>query len=178
MTVKIMVMLLILPVPPFVYENDIITLVHKLKYGGEKYLAEIMAEFMADEYYENEFTADIITYVPMHAKKQHKRGYNQSKEIAVSLSNILNLPLVDTLERIKFTENLARLNKFERAKTIKNAIALNKDVNIVDRNILLIDDVFTTGSTCNECSKLLKKGKCGKIFVLTFATGRIHIELY
>ena len=83
---------------PFVYENEVVNLVHKLKYGGGKYLAEVMAEFMADEYYESGFDADIVTFVPMHEKKKHKRGYNQAEEIARALSGILELPLVDVLD--------------------------------------------------------------------------------
>lgn len=109
---------------PFVYENEVVNLVHKLKYGGGKYLAEVMAEFMADEYYESDFAADVITFVPMHPKKQRKRGYNQAREIAVALSQILEIPLSDALERTKLTENLARLGKEERAEAIQNAILL------------------------------------------------------
>lgn len=163
---------------PFVYENEVVNLVHKLKYGGGKYLAEVMAEFMADEYYESDFSADVITFVPMHPKKQRKRGYNQAREIAVALSQILEIPLSDALERTKLTENLARLGKEERAEAIQNAILLKLEADVKGKNVLLVDDVFTTGATSNECAKALRKGKCGKIFVLTFATGRIHVELY
>lgn len=163
---------------PFVYENEVVDLVRKLKYGGGKYLAEVMAEFMADEYYDSGFDADLITFVPMHPKKQRKRGYNQAQEIASALSHILGFPLSDVLERVKFSENLAKLGKEERAEAIKDAIILKPDTVVKNRNVVLVDDVFTTGATSNECAKVLKKGKCGKIFVLTFATGRFHAELY
>ena len=163
---------------PFVYENEVVDLVRKLKYGGGKYLAEVMAEFMADEYYDSGFDADLITFVPMHPKKQRKRGYNQAQEIASALSHILGFPLSDVLKRVKFSENLAKLGKEERAETIKDAIVLKPDTVVKNRNVVLVDDVFTTGATSNECAKVLKKGKCGKIFVLTFATGRFHAELY
>lgn len=163
---------------PFVYENEVVNLVHKLKYGGGKYLAEVMAEFMVDEYYDSGFDADLITFVPMHSKKQRKRGYNQAREIASALSQILGFPLSDVLERVKFTENLARLGKEERAEAICNAIILKPDADVKGKNVVIVDDVFTTGATSNECAKALRKGKCGKIFVLTFATGRFHAELY
>ena len=163
---------------PFVYENEVVNLVRKLKYGGGKYLAEVMAEFMADEYYDSGFDADLITFVPMHPKKQRKRGYNQAKEIASAVSQILDFPLSNVLERVKFTENLARLGKEERAEAIKDAVVLKPDADVKGKNVVLIDDVFTTGVTSNECAKALQKGKCGKIFVLTFATGRFHAELY
>lgn len=163
---------------PFVYENEVVNLVHKLKYGGGKYLAEVMAEFMADEYYESGFDADIVTFVPMHEKKKHKRGYNQAEEIARALSGILELPLVDVLDRVKLTDNLAKLGKAERAEAIDGAIALNPGVKVKRKKILLVDDVFTTGATSNECARVLKRAQSSKIFVLTFATGRSHAELY
>ena len=70
------------------------------------------------------------------------------------------------------------MNKRQRAEAIKDSIALKDDALIKDRNLVLIDDVFTTGATAEECSRVLKSAGCGKIFVLTFATSRIRIELY
>ena len=163
---------------PFVYTGDVKKLVYRLKYGGAKYLAEVLAQFMADTYFEAQFSADVVTCVPLHPKRQKRRGYNQAKEIAVAFSEITEVPYVDTLARIKATTNLARLNKKERAKEIEGAYALLENANVKGKNIVLIDDVFTSGATTGECCKALKKAKCGKIFVLTFATAKITAELY
>ena len=64
------------------------------------------------------------------------------------------------------------------AAIIDGAIALNPGVNVKRKKILLVDDVCTTGATSNECAKVLKRAQSSKIFVLTFATGRFHAELY
>ena len=70
------------------------------------------------------------------------------------------------------------MGRRERAEAVKGAFALSGERSVKDLNVLLIDDVFTTGSTAEECSRVLKEGGCGKISVLTFATSRIKIELY
>lgn len=164
---------------PLVYENEIVTLVHRLKYGGAKYLAETMAQFMADVYYEQSIEADVITFVPMHPKKQKSRGYNQAELLANELSKIIGLPVENMLERVKHTQNLARMGREERRKAIESAYsALVTKNEVKGKNILLVDDVFTTGATTGQCCEVLKKLKCGKITILTFATARQKPELY
>ena len=163
---------------PFVYENEIVGLVRKLKFGAGKYLGEIMAQFMADVFYENNITADVITFVPLMKSRERKRGYNQSEVIASALKDILDIPLCNLLKRVKKTSTFARMGRRERAEAVKGAFALSGERSVKDLNILLIDDVFTTGSTAEECSRVLKEAGCGKISVLTFATSRIKIELY
>lgn len=163
---------------PFVYEGEIKKLVYRLKYGGAKYLAKVLAEFMADVYFETDFDADLVTCVPLHPKRLKQRGYNQAYEIAVGVSELIGLPYCDTLVRVKSTINLARLNKEERAREIVGAYEPAENIDIKGKNVVLIDDVFTTGATTSECCKSLRKAKCGKIFVLTFATSKIRVELY
>lgn len=164
---------------PLVYEKQVVKLVHRLKYGGGRYLAENMARFMADIYFDEKLSADFITFVPMHAEKRKKRGYNQAELIARSLSEIIDLPVVNTLERVKQTGNLARMNKEERAKAIQGAYAPIVTKNdISDKSVILVDDVLTTGATANECATVLKKLKCKSVTLLTFASGRMRPDLY
>ena len=163
---------------PFVYENEIVGLVRKLKFGAGKYLGEIMAQFMADVFYENNMSADVITFVPLMKSRERKRGYNQSEVIASALSAILDIPETSLLKRVKNTSTFARMGRRERAEAVKGAFALSDEKLIKGSRVLLIDDVFTTGATAEECSRVLKEGGCGKIFVLTFATSRIRVELY
>ncbi len=164
---------------PFEYTGEVVHIVHRLKYGGAKYLAETFAQFMADTYFEQKIEADFVTYIPMHRKKQKNRGYNQAELIAKSLSEIINLPLVSTLERVKQTTNFAKMNRSQRAEAVKGVYALAAHkAELKDKRILLVDDVFTTGATANECSALLKSAKCKMVSVLTFATAKIKPELY
>lgn len=163
---------------PLVYENDVVKLVYKLKYGGGKYLATVMAEFMADTYYESGFEADIICYVPMYPTAEKKRGYNQAKLLAESVSEIVGLPVENALAKVKDLPHLARMNRRERAEAIVGAYTVIDRSLVHGKNVLLIDDVFTTGATSDECARVLHSAHAGEIMVLSFATGRIRPELY
>ncbi len=161
---------------PFIYEGKARNLVHRLKYGGERYLAKVMAQYLADEYYKNNWCVDIVTYVPMHPKKERTREYNQAYWIAKELSQIIKIPLVTTLTRIKYSENFAKLSRSDRFKEAENSFVAND--NFKKKKILLVDDVFTTGATTESCSKELKKKGALEIYVLTFCTGMCKPELY
>ncbi len=162
---------------PFVYENEVVKLVHKLKFGGGKYLAEVMAEFMTDTYLENDMQADVVTFVPMHEKRRKQRGYNQAEEIANIVAKRLGLPVVELLNRVKDTSALAKMSKKERADAIIDAFEINGSPKIRNKRILLIDDVFTSGATTEECARILKSKRCSDIYILTFATSRVHVDL-
>ncbi|KAI4453664.1 s-adenosylmethionine synthetase [Holotrichia oblita] len=131
---------------PFLFEGNIRLLIHKLKYGGARYLAEIFAKYLADIFSTYGWKIDEVTFVPMHKKRLRERGYNQTELIANDFCSRLCLPLKDYLLRIKHTDNLAQMNFKEREKAIKNAIAMKKGEKCA-RSVLLIDDVFTTGAT-------------------------------
>ena len=163
---------------PFIYKDEARKIVHKLKYGNGKYIAQPIAEFLADLYYEQNLSADIITFVPMHKKPKRERGYNQAEEIAKELSYILNIPCIPTLNKVKNIPHLAKMNKSERAQAVLGVYELLDSKKIKGKKILLIDDVFTTGATSNACCARLKKAKVGDIAVLTFATAKITPELY
>ena len=163
---------------PLVYENDVIKLVYKLKFGGGKYLADAMAEFMADTYYESGFEADCVCYVPMYPTAEKKRGYNQAKVLAEKVAGIIRLPVADAIAKVKDLPHLARMSRDERAEAIINAYAVSDRSLVHKKNVLLVDDVFTTGATSGECSRVLRSAHAGEIMVLTFATARIRQELY
>ncbi len=163
---------------PFVYEDNVRKLIHNLKYGNAKYLAKEIAEYLADLYFDTGINADLITFVPMHPKAQKERGYNQAEEIAKELSKITALPVISTIKRVKYTKHFAKMTNKERADAVVGLYEILDGVEIKGKKVLLIDDVLTTGSTVNECSRLLKKSKAESVTVLTFATSRVTPELY
>lgn len=157
---------------PFIYKDNVKRLIHKLKYGNGRYIAKEIAPYMADSYYEHSIMSDIITSVPMHLKKRKKRGYNQAEELAGHLSERLGIENISVLEKTVIGKSLARQSASERKESIKDTISLTPSVNVKGKKILLIDDVFTTGSTANECARVLMKAKAEKVNVLTFATAK------
>lgn len=114
---------------------------------------------------------DIMLCVPMYRAKQRTRGYNQSELIAKEIANELKICyLRDCLIKIKDTKKQSTLTRDERKINLKNAFGIKNKEKIQNKNVILFDDIFTTGSTMKECSKILKDAGVKKIAVLTLAT--------
>lgn len=163
---------------PFVYEKDVIALVHRLKFGSAKYLAPFMAQFMTDTFMQSGFDADLVTFVPVSLKRRLRRGYDQAEELARALAVNIGVPLATTLARVADTRELAKMGRRDRAAAIQGAFSVTDPALIKGKNIVLVDDVLTSGATSGECTRTLKAAKCGKVFVLTFASARTRVELY
>ncbi len=163
---------------PFMYKDKVTKLIYRLKYGHGAYLSKYMAQFMYDTFIDSQIDVDFICYVPMSKERQNERGYNQAEEIAKALSTISQIPLIPVLKRIKNTKNLARMGKEERLKAIADSFEICKKDEVKAKRVLLVDDVFTSGATTNECAKVLKKAKADFVYVLTFATSTDKIQMY
>lgn len=152
----------------FKYSDYVQKAILKLKFGSGKYLLSPLSKFMTDYLSTLDWEYDYITFVPMHPKGLKKRKYNQSEELAKLISKKLNKPIVDAFEKIRTTKNQAQLSASKRKTNLKDAFRL-KIRNVKGKSFLIIDDVFTTGSTSNELSKLLKSHKASKVYVFTLA---------
>jgi len=147
-------------------------LLHKLKYEGRPELARVIARLMADRLKNEGLRTDVIIPVPIHKKKLEARGFNQSYEIAVELGRKLGKPVIDCMERKRETKAQYDLDKLQRQLNIIDAFSVRLSYNVDKyKSILLLDDIYTTGSTVNECSKTLKEAGAGDIYVITAATG-------
>ena len=156
----------------FFYVPPISNLIKKLKYNNAKYLAKPFAHFLAKNYYELGCSSDIVTFVPQDEHKQFLRGYNQSKLIAQHLSNIIGVKLFETTFKTKNTPSQVGLSYKEREQNLKDCFCLCKNVNVSNKKIVLVDDVFTTGATAESISKELKKAGAKEIVVLTLAKSK------
>ena len=113
---------------------------------------------------------DALIPVPLHAERLREREYNQSLLLAHGLSRHLKIPLLlSCLQRIRPTPPQTSLSKKKRLTNLHRAFAVNDATRITDQRILLIDDVFTTGTTLHECAKTLRKAGAGPIYGLTLA---------
>ncbi|CDG02639.1 ComF family protein [Clostridium chauvoei] len=122
---------------------------------------------------ENEILADIILYVPLSKKSLKIRGYNQAEIIAKVISEKLDIPISNTLIKVKETKEQKTLSKEERSINLINAFDIKKPSDIENKRIILIDDVLTTGATLRECEKILKKFRASTINILTVAKSNI-----
>lgn len=144
-------------------------IIHKFKYGNAEYLSTVLAKFMVEKIEEFEFDFDLILYVPMSNKRKNIRGYNQGKLLADEIAKIVGKPVLDdVLFKIGKTKNQASLGYNERLKNLRDSfVVANKEL-IKNKRVLLVDDVFTTGATVEEVSRILKIAKVKEVNVITF----------
>ncbi|MFH1691249.1 MAG: phosphoribosyltransferase family protein [Candidatus Omnitrophota bacterium] len=124
------------------------------------------------QYTQNSFKAiDYLVAIPLHPARLREREFNQSELIAKELSRELQKPLVPALKKIRHTKSQTALNRTQRLLNLAGAFAINDNICIKDKNILLVDDVATTTATITEAASLLKKSGAHSICALTFAKG-------
>lgn len=152
-------------------------IIKRFKYNGKKYYADFIAELMLenDNYFDY---IDIITFVPISDKRKKERGFNQAEEIAKILGEKLHTEVVDILEKVGSGKHQAGLSQKDRRKNLAGTFELKEDVKklIKDKNVMIIDDVFTTGSTLSECAKALRSSRTNKpekVCCYTFAKTRL-----
>ena len=115
---------------------------------------------------------DIIGAVPIHKKRKNERGYNQSELIAREIAkSIPELQYKKILKKIKNNQRQSELKKEERQENVKNVYEIQNRQIIENKKIVLFDDIYTTGSTVNECSRVLKENGAKEVLVLTLASG-------
>lgn len=152
------------------YKDEIKDVIHDLKFNDKTYLAKPIAICMVNKFTDYINEADFIIPTPMHPGKLSKRGYNQATLIAKHLAKLTDTPLLlDVLMKIESTSIQSDLNRKERFKNLKNAFQVKGEQAIKDKEIILVDDVMTTGATADACSRVLLKAGARKIKVLTFA---------
>ena len=153
-------------------EHPLRQVVQKYKYGRKVSLGKPLGRLLARGCREflGACQADLIVPVPLHAKRLRWRGFNQSLLLAKQVGGFYGLP-VDPfiLRRGKETPPQTQLPEDERRRNVRGAFALHPDKSVKGKTVLLVDDVYTSGATVNECSRTLKRGGAKEVYVLTLA---------
>ncbi len=147
-------------------------MVQKFKYARKVSLGKPLGRLMARGCQEflAVVNADLIVPVPLYPKRLRWRGFNQSVLLGREVSRAYAIPMDPfLLQRRRETAAQTQLPEDERRRNVRDAFALNSDRAVKDKRILLIDDVYTSGSTVNECSRTLKQGGAKEVYVLTLA---------
>ena len=160
---------------PLIYTGTTRKLIKNFKFAGKRYLSTYFVNLMVDTYLDNPFTCDTVCEVPISKSRMVERGFNQSELLAKDIAKRLKLNHCSALEKVKDTVDQVGLSSLERKKNLEGAFACIKDVK--GKNILLVDDVLTTGSTASECSKILLKAGAKSVEVLTIASVEEKIYL-
>ena len=142
------------------------------KFNDQSYLYLTIVNFLLKnkKIFEILKSYDTIIPVPISKKRRKERGYNQSELIAKEMAKNLGIEYnTDCLIKVKNIVEQSKLNKEERQKNIQGVYELHKQNKLQNKKILLIDDIYTTGSTVNECCKILKQASPKQIEVFTLA---------
>ncbi|MEN6330774.1 MAG: ComF family protein [Smithella sp.] len=154
------------------FESIIMDVIHKFKYGRNistgSALGSFMAGFSFPDFDFSEYS--LFIPVPLHIKRLRERGFNQSLLLAKEMGKKYKLPVnFSLLKRCNFTLTQTGLNRAEREKNIKGAFAVTDKNKIAGECVILIDDVYTTGSTINECARVLLKAGAQKAAAITLS---------
>ncbi len=153
------------------YNSHFRKLLRNYKFGYNKNISSGFVKILENYLKENKDffkNFDIITSVPIYKGRAKYRGFDQSKLIAEKICNVVDKSYCEgLLIKIKNTYPQTTVPREQRITNIKDTVVLNTNIKIENKRILLIDDVFTTGSTLNECTKVLKEGSCGSVTTFT-----------
>lgn len=157
----------------YLYKGEMKKVMYRFKYSNKREYASFFAREAYDRYHEwlEQKEIDCIVPVPMYKPKMKQRGYNQAQCFAKELSRISNIPMEEScILRMKDTKPQKELNDLERQQNLKSAFKIVK--NIVQYNrILVVDDIYTTGSTADAVACELKTNNTQKIYVLSICIG-------
>lgn len=156
----------------FEYQGMIRKVILNYKFNDRAYLYKTIVNFLLknEKFFAILESYDTIVPVPISRKRRKERGYNQSELIAKEIARNLSIEYNNQcLFKTKNIVEQSKLNKEERQKNIQGVYELHSPEMLQGKKILLIDDIYTTGSTVNECSKVLKQAQPKKIGVLTIA---------
>jgi ComF family protein len=143
--------------------------IHRFKYRGLRALSPVLGEMLFDCWDAEPWPVDVIVPVPLHPQRQRERGYNQSALLARELARHTGLPVAEgTLLRITPTPPQVGLKALERAENVRGAFRCQDDA-LAGKQVLLVDDVLTTGATLRACADALLQRKIRTVWGLTLA---------
>ncbi|NLY45290.1 MAG: ComF family protein [Tissierella sp.] len=158
-----------------IYNRYMREIIRDYIFNGKSYLYKPLGELMIRTIKEKDIIDDIdlIMYMPSHRRKEAKRGYNQSQLLATYMGKQINIEVSHgNLVKIRHTKDQNKLNKIERLYNLSNSFKVKYKEEIRGKRILLIDDIITTGTTMEECSKELIKNEAREVYGLALTSSK------
>jgi ComF family protein len=159
--------------------SEIQSLMHEMKYGRMKSVGRLFGREIGNAIAEqNKIKWDYIIPVPLHKARLRDRTYNQSEYIAKGINEVIKAEVLAAgVLRTRFTGTQTRLNKPQRRENVKDAFEVSPKhrQSIINKNIIVVDDVITTGATILECAETIKRSGAGKVMVCSAAYAELNI---
>lgn len=163
-------------IAPFGYHSKIRDSIIDFKFNGNSFNAKSYSKALCNtiEYFNMLDDFDLITFVPLSKKRKNERGFDQSELVAEYVGKYLDKKVKALLKKTRQTKNQHELNSAQRAENVRNIYTAVNAGFIKEKNILLIDDIATTGNTLSECCRVLKENGAKNIICMTIAiTGAV-----
>ena len=154
------------------YRDTVREVVHEFKYNRKLQVANLLSEWLAEALDDPRLQSpacDRLVPVPLHHVRRRERGFNQALVLARLLSRARGIPVDDCLKRIRYTTSQTGFDRAARMENLRGAFQMRQHHDVRNLNLLLIDDVLTTGSTVDECAKALLKAGAASVRVATVA---------
>lgn len=158
------------------YWGPIKRAIAQVKYKWVYDTLQVFVDLIAESLWRFELPKELtIIPVPLHAKRKRWRGFNQAEMLAKSLAESFGVPFADVLVRVRETASQVGLKRDKRKENVKGAfaqrLAQGRTINVKGKDIVLVDDVYTSGATMGECCRVLKKAGAGEVWGLAVALG-------
>lgn len=154
----------------YMYKDKVRSLVISFKDGNKPYIGEFIAESLESVIKQNKITAEGICYVPSSKKKRRQRGYDHMEIVATRLAKQIDLEVIRVIARHNI--GVDQTETEDRYKNIQGQYYYVNGQNIKDRNLILIDDVVTTGATVSQCSRILKENGANRVLLIAFTEAK------
>lgn len=157
-----------------VAKTVVLEAIHRFKYSRALWFENFLAELLLAEAVPvlRGQRWDFIAPVPLHPLKKREREFNQAELLAARLSRATGIPMnISALCRVKATATQTLLRRDQRATNMRGAFAVKDGMKLDDKRVIIVDDVFTTGATTNDCARALKVAGAGDVCVWTVARG-------
>ena len=158
------------------YRDSVRDLILKWKLGRDRWAVHPLADLLLGALRRESWVskASLATFVPLHRRRERERGFNQAEELAREAARELRLPVRRTLLRLRDTPPQGEPTTLSRKGNVAGAFGLAPRLCLAGRTVLLVDDVYTSGATAIECSKLLRRAGARRVYVATAARGGLE----
>jgi ComF family protein len=155
----------------FTKDGRVQRLLHRLKYNNEPEIGHFLGQLLGRKLKKQGLEIDLIIAVPMHPEKQKLRGYNQAHELAKGIAEIMEIEIEnEVLYKGKNTISQTKKTRQDRNQSIGGVFGFENPTKVVYKNVLLVDDVLTTGATLEACGTLLLQAGVKNLHIVTIAS--------